>query len=288
MNGCNPTVVDVPGSVGQNGFTTITSNFIVPAAGANVTVSVGNSLLLPVGLKVVLVGTAHFQVAQIFSPTSVSLTFLNYPGDVAAGSTISLGAVIAPSDGPTGLNNYTTTLGTITLPLANAQTAPISIGNSAPFIVGEFVAAGDGTSIGTFKVFAKSTGFVTLTWVNAAGDSATGTVIGIGAVLTPIGTPVLVAPVSLAQGGTGQTSALLALAALITSAKTGTFTANGVTPVTVTNTNVTANSVIICSLKTVGGTVGAVPAVKTVTPGSGFTIAGTASDTSLYSYIILN
>ncbi len=67
----------------------------------------------------------------------------------------------------------------------------------------------------------------------------------------------------------------------------GTFTCNGVTPVVVSNTNISANSNIIVTLKTVGGTVGAVPAVKTITASTGFTIAGTASDTSIYNYIII-
>jgi hypothetical protein len=67
----------------------------------------------------------------------------------------------------------------------------------------------------------------------------------------------------------------------------GTFTCNGATPVTVANTNLTANSIILVSLKTVGGTVGAIPVPQTVTAGTGFTIAGTASDTSIYNYIIL-
>ena len=70
--------------------------------------------------------------------------------------------------------------------------------------------------------------------------------------------------------------------------KTGTFTCDGTNAVTVTNKNVTANSIIIPTLKTVGGTVGAIPAVKTITPGTGFTIAGTASDTSVYNYVLLD
>jgi hypothetical protein len=69
-------------------------------------------------------------------------------------------------------------------------------------------------------------------------------------------------------------------------AASGTFVCNGVTPVTVTDAHVTATSNILVTLKTVGGTVGAIPAVKTITPGTGFTIAGTASDTSTYSYEI--
>jgi hypothetical protein len=67
----------------------------------------------------------------------------------------------------------------------------------------------------------------------------------------------------------------------------GTFTANGASAVTVADTNVTADSLIIVALKTVGGTVGAIPAVKTKTAGTGFTVAGTASDTSVYSYFII-
>lgn len=67
----------------------------------------------------------------------------------------------------------------------------------------------------------------------------------------------------------------------------GTFVCNGATPVTVNNTNVAITDAIIVSLNTVGGTVGAVPAVKTITGATGFTIAGTASDTSTYNYAII-
>lgn len=70
--------------------------------------------------------------------------------------------------------------------------------------------------------------------------------------------------------------------------KTSTFTCNGATPVTVENTRVTANSIIIPTLKTVSGTVGAIPAVQTITPGTGFTIAGTALDLSVYNYVLLD
>jgi hypothetical protein len=71
------------------------------------------------------------------------------------------------------------------------------------------------------------------------------------------------------------------------SAVNGTFTCNGTTQVTVADTKVTANSSIVITLKTVGGTVGAIPAIKTITAGTGFTVAGTASDTSVYNYKII-
>lgn len=69
---------------------------------------------------------------------------------------------------------------------------------------------------------------------------------------------------------------------------TGTFTANGATPVTVANATVTANSQVLVTLKTVGGTVGTSgPNVRTITAGTGFTIAGIALDTSVYNYMII-
>lgn len=67
----------------------------------------------------------------------------------------------------------------------------------------------------------------------------------------------------------------------------GTFTCNGVTPVSVSNTNVAITDCIIISLNTVGGTVGVVPIIQTITASSGFTVAGTALDSSVYNYAII-
>lgn len=68
----------------------------------------------------------------------------------------------------------------------------------------------------------------------------------------------------------------------------GTFVANGATPVTVANAAVSPGSQISITLKTVGGTVGtSAPNVRTITPGTGFTVAGIALDTSTYNYSIL-
>ncbi len=62
---------------------------------------------------------------------------------------------------------------------------------------------------------------------------------------------------------------------------------NGATPVTVTDARVTAGSNITLTLKTVGGTVSPnAPAIITITPQTGFTVAGTALDTSVYNYEI--
>lgn len=68
----------------------------------------------------------------------------------------------------------------------------------------------------------------------------------------------------------------------------GTVTLNGATPVTVSDTRLGPNSLVVFSLKTVGGTVSPnAPNLQTVTPGTGFTVAGTASDTSVYTYMII-
>lgn len=67
----------------------------------------------------------------------------------------------------------------------------------------------------------------------------------------------------------------------------GTFVLTGTTPVTVANTNVAIGTAIAISLNTVGGTVGAAPSLKTITAGVGFTVSGTALDTSTYNYAIL-
>lgn len=66
----------------------------------------------------------------------------------------------------------------------------------------------------------------------------------------------------------------------------GTFVCNGATPVTVNNAAFTATSAVVITLKTVGGTVGPIPHLATATPGTGFTVVGTASDTSTYNYEI--
>jgi hypothetical protein len=72
-----------------------------------------------------------------------------------------------------------------------------------------------------------------------------------------------------------------------TNGSVGTFVCNGTSAVTVNNTSVAITDAIIISLNTVGGTVGAVPSIKTITAGVGFTVSGTASDTSTYNYTII-
>lgn len=68
----------------------------------------------------------------------------------------------------------------------------------------------------------------------------------------------------------------------------GTFVSNGVTPVVVANTNITANSVVSFGLKTIGGTPAGSPYMSAVTAGTGFSIKVFAGDSSTYNYLIIN
>lgn len=65
----------------------------------------------------------------------------------------------------------------------------------------------------------------------------------------------------------------------------GTVTLDGATPVTITDAEYVSGDKVDFALKTVGGTVGDLPTVKTTTTGAP-TVAGTASDTSVYNYWI--
>jgi hypothetical protein len=66
-----------------------------------------------------------------------------------------------------------------------------------------------------------------------------------------------------------------------------TFVCNGATPVVVVDPAISLIDIINVSLNTVGGTVGAIPRAVTITPNVGFTIAGTAADTSVYNIFII-
>ena len=111
---CAPTVppVNVPGTSGANAFSFTSGNvagqFTVPSVGANVTVNVTSTAWMVVGQRVIIgqglggpsTGPANFQVVSIGSATAVTLQYLGYQGDVAAGSTISDGAVVTTASSP--------------------------------------------------------------------------------------------------------------------------------------------------------------------------------------------
>jgi hypothetical protein len=66
----------------------------------------------------------------------------------------------------------------------------------------------------------------------------------------------------------------------------GTFTCTGGGTPTVTNSRVTANTVVMFGLKTAAGTP-AMPFMSAVTAGTSFVVTCGGSDTSVYNYVIL-
>jgi hypothetical protein len=87
--------------------------------------------------------------------------------------------------------------------------------------------------------------------------------------------------IAISPGGVGQPNQPFLLASQYA------FTLNGATAVTVPDAGVTAQSSINITLGTVGGTVGVFPHIATITPGTGFTVVGTAGDTSIYNVLRL-
>lgn len=94
--------------------------------------------------------------------------------------------------------------------------------------------------------------------------------------------------VDIDNGGATVVRATTQQIANVASAKTGTVTVTEATPVAKADTRVTANSVIVFTLKTVGGTPNAAPFVTSITPGTGFSVEAGSTDTSTYNYVILN
>lgn len=69
----------------------------------------------------------------------------------------------------------------------------------------------------------------------------------------------------------------------------GTVTLNGPTGIVVTNSEVTANSVIVFTLKNPNSSTDfAAPHLISITPGTGFTVRSKIGDTSTYNYLIMN
>jgi hypothetical protein len=139
-----------PGAAGTAGaalsaYDALSSSFTMPAAAANVTISIANTAWLGVGQVIYIASAGYFQVASISSATQALVTNLNYPGNASAGGTIASGSKVsaggligATGSGGAGKNAFTNLAANFTQPAVNA-TVSINVGTTAWMAVGQIV-----------------------------------------------------------------------------------------------------------------------------------------------------
>jgi len=71
----------------------------------------------------------------------------------------------------------------------------------------------------------------------------------------------------------------------VTNSNSGTVVLNGATPVAVANADMLITDIVVFGINTVGGTRAAY--TYSITAGTGFTVTGTAGDTSTLNYVII-
>lgn len=144
-----------------------------------------------------------------------------------------------------------------------------------------------GTQGHTAFVWSNGTNYFAKQWLGGTDVSGNITTTSNG-IYTINGTSVVLGA-STSVAGTGITTTVIGGTLAVKSgsnAKAGTFTLIA-GAATIANTSITANSVISPTLKTVGGTIASAIYVATITPATGFTVAGGGgSNTSTYNYIV--
>lgn len=93
--------VNTPGSTGASAVTTTSADFVIPAVGATVAISVGDTSWMKTGANVFISDgskVCNFQ-ATVNSATSITGKFLGFQGDSAAGGTVTSGAIVMPGVG---------------------------------------------------------------------------------------------------------------------------------------------------------------------------------------------
>lgn len=201
----------------------------------------------------------------------------------------------------TGELTLSTNAGNITLASA---TSTVTIGSTANLVneASNTLAMRNGTNAQAFKIYASYTDASNYSRFAFASDASnyyftsekngTGTYrkfvfggLGLDFELSGVGAMWKIAatsPGTLSSQVAGSTIAIKSGS----NAKAGTFTLSG-GAATVSNTSVTANSVVQFTIKTSSGTPDGSTHVSATSVGTSFTVAGNAGDNSTYNYVIL-
>jgi hypothetical protein len=197
----SPVTIQVPGTAGLSSCTNTTADFVIPAIGSDVTVSLVNTSQLVPGSEYVFAapssGVAHFQCVSITSALQAVFKFLGEDGDVAPGITIVSGSLACASGtggaaGENGENGYTQITSTFQVPSVG-QNVTIAVVNSACFVKGQNLIVGGTTNIpstgaANFSLASiNSPTSITITFLGYQNDVAPGVVFEIGTTVTSAG-----------------------------------------------------------------------------------------------------
>lgn len=97
-----PQVTNVPGSSGASGITTTSASFVIPAVGATVLISVGDTTWMKAGKNLFVSDGSkfgNFLISAVNSSVTFTGEFLGFGLDSSVGQTIASGAVVAPGVG---------------------------------------------------------------------------------------------------------------------------------------------------------------------------------------------
>lgn len=189
-----PQTQNVPGVQGQNAFTFTTASFVVPALGAQVTISVINSDWVSLGQTIFIEGAGTFTVSNINSSTSVLLTYQNVSSNTATGNTIAAGAEVSPAGIPgaggiNGTNAFTVVGGGSPNTPAKGGSIIVPVADSTWIVVGQDVFV---ENSGYYLVTAKTdTTHFTGTYLNVFANTNSGNAIAAGSGVGPAGSGIV-------------------------------------------------------------------------------------------------
>jgi hypothetical protein len=162
-------------------YDALSTAFTMPAAAANVTITIANTAWMATGQVIYIASAGYFQVASITSTTQVAVTNLNYPGNASAGGTIASGSKVsaggligATGSGGAGKNAFTNLAANFTQPAVNS-TVSLNVGSTAWMAVGQviFVQGGGYYSVGSITDLTDAV----VTNLGYAGNVAPGTTV---------------------------------------------------------------------------------------------------------------